>query len=217
MNVLILGASGQCGQWAVRLAAVAGHTVTALVRASTPYDPPASVTVVRGDVLSERDVRAVTAGHDVVLSCLGPQRVKPSNPFSPLKSAPHFSEQSAELIVRAAQAAGIRRLGAISAAGVGDSRPQLPGMMQWLLRHSTIGRMYEDLGRMEQVYAASGLDWFVVRPVTLVNAAPTARTKEVARFRTHSVVGRADVAGYLLAMASDSPPASGRQPLIAWW
>ena len=217
MNVLILGASGQCGQWAVRLAAGAGHRITAVVRASTSYVPPSSVSVVHGNVLEERDVRAVMPGHEMVLSCLGPQRVKPSNPFSPLKSPPHFSERSAEVIVRAARAAGVRRLGAISAAGVGDSKPLLPGMMHWLLRHSTIGPMYEDLGRMEQVYAASGLDWFVVRPVTLVNAAPSRRTKEVARFRTHSVVGRADVAAYLLAMASDTPPASGRQPLIGWW
>ncbi len=217
MKLLVLGASGQCGQWAARLAVQRGYAVTALVRPATAFTPPPSVTLIRGEALSASDVSAAMIGHDAVLSCLGPQRQNPSNPFSPLKSPPHFCERSAEVIAAAARAAGVRRLGAISAAGVADSEPLLPGAMRWLLRHSTIGPMYADLSRMEQVYAASGLDWFAVRPVTLLNASPSARAKQVPRFRAVSVIGRADVAAFMLAMLDAPDLTHSRTPFIGWW
>ena len=40
--------------------------------------------------------------------------------------------------------------------------------------------MYQDLARMEQVYEASGLVWFAVRPEALVNAQPSRRARQVA-------------------------------------
>jgi uncharacterized protein YbjT (DUF2867 family) len=53
MHLLVLGASGGCGQWLVRLARERGHHVRALVRPATPFNPPAGVEVLRGDVLEE--------------------------------------------------------------------------------------------------------------------------------------------------------------------
>ncbi len=69
---------------------------------------------------------------------------------------------------------------------------------------------------MERVYAASGLDWFAVRPVTLVNAPPSGRAREVPRFRMVSTVGRADVAQYMLAMLGPEAPSASRVPFIGW-
>ncbi|MFN7982847.1 MAG: NAD(P)H-binding protein [Vicinamibacterales bacterium] len=128
-----------------------------------------------------------------------------------------FCEHSATVLAAAACKAGIVRLGAISAAGVADSEPLLPAAMRWLLRHSTIGPMYADLARMEHVYGSSGLDWFAVRPVTLINGAPSRRAKEVPRFGMTSVIGRADVAGFLLSMLEQPNHVSSRTPLIGWW
>ena len=216
MKLLVLGASGQCGIWVVRFAVERGYDVTALVRPSTIYEPPTGVRVVRGAVLDPRMMAQVAHGQDAIVSCLGPQRVRPANPFSPLKSPPHFCEQSARVIVDAAHAAGIRRVGAISAAGVGDSEPLLPALMRWLLRHSTVGVMYADLAAMEQVFESSGLEWCAVRPVTLVNAAPSTRAREVPRFKMTSTIGRADVARYMLDMLGDTPPSRSRVPFIGW-
>jgi uncharacterized protein YbjT (DUF2867 family) len=215
VRLLVLGASGHCGQWVTRLASGQGHEVTAFVRPSTPYSPPDGVRVVSGQVLEPADLLTAARGHDAILSCLGPQRQSP-NVFSPLKSPPQFCERSARLIVEVATAAGIRKVGAISAAGVGDSHPLLPIVMRLLLRVSTIGVVYADLGAMEQVYAGSGLDWFAVRPVTLVNAPPSDRAREVDRYRTSSTIGRADVAQYMLAMLGASPPSQVRCPFIGW-
>lgn len=217
MKILVLGASGQCGQWVVRLARGRGHAVTAFVRPATRHFPPSDVRVERGEVLQADDVRRVVPGHDAVISCVGSQRVTPANPFSPLKSPPGFCESSARVITSALHASGVTRLGAISAAGVADSAGALPVMMRWLLRHSTIGPMYADLGAMEAVFAASGIDWFAVRPVTLINAGPSSRARRVDRFSSVSVISRADVATCLLEMIERPTREHERTPLIGWW
>lgn len=218
MKLLVFGASGQCGRWLVRLGATRGHAITAFVRPGTIYTAPDGVHVVRGDVLDADSVMAVATGHDAILSCLGPQRMSPANPFSALRSPPAFCQRSAAHIVAAATAAGIRQVSAISAAGVADSAPQLPAAMRWLLAHSTIGEMYRDLGEMEKLFASSTLDWFAVRPVTLVNAAPSRRAREVTRFGSLSVIGRADVAQWMLErLAPCAAERAVRTPMIGWW
>jgi uncharacterized protein YbjT (DUF2867 family) len=217
MKLLVFGASGRCGSWVVRLAAERGWPVTAFVREQTAYTPPAGVKLVRGDVLDAAHVGSVVPEHDAVLSCVGAQRSSPINPFSLLKSPPDFCARSAARIIEAACASGVRRIGAISAAGVGDSATALPLVMRALIARSTIGVMYRDLGRMEAAYEASGLDWFAVRPVTLINAAPSSRSHILRRFGSFSVIGRADVARWMLdAIARPAQPEE-RRPMIGWW
>jgi uncharacterized protein YbjT (DUF2867 family) len=217
MRLLILGASGGCGRWATRLAAEQGHQVTALVRPQTPFEPPTGVTVRRGNPLDPSELRAAAAGQDAVISCIGPQRSNPRNPWSPLRPPLAVAELSAGAAVAAVDGSPARRFACISAAGVGDSATAMNGVMRWLVRHTTIGAMYADLDAMEQVLRHSRLDWVAVRPVTLVNAAPSSRTRVLGRYRTMSVVGRADVAAWLLRVATDPAPVQIRTPMIGWW
>lgn len=217
MKLLVFGASGGCGQWVVRLAAQRGWSVTAFVRAQTTYIAPAGVRVVRGDVLNVAHVASVVPGHDALLSCLGAQRVTPANPWSALRSPADFCADSAASIINAAVAARLTRIGAISAAGVGDSATALPLVMRALIARSTIGVMYRDLDRMETLYAASSLDWFAVRPVTLINAPPSTRTRVLRRFGNFSVTGRADVAQWMLDTVARPVMEPERRPMIGWW
>jgi uncharacterized protein YbjT (DUF2867 family) len=153
---------------------------------------------------------------DAVISCIGPQRTNPSNPWSPLKPPERVAENSARAAIAALEANGPKRLVAISAAGVGDSASAINPIMTFLIRRSTVGVMYADLDRMEQALRQSQLDWYAVRPVTLVNRAPTSRTREVARFGMTSVIGRADVAAFLLRVATGSLTPRSRTPMIGW-
>ena len=217
MRLLILGASGGCGRWATRLAAEAGHDVTALVRPGTPFDPPAGVTVRRGSVLADADLAHAVTGQEAVISCLGAQRVNARNPWSPLRPPLHLARDSAGRLAQAMTVAGVERLAAISAAGVGDSLASTNALMRWLLRSSTVGEMYADLEAMEAVYRATALDWLAVRPVTLVDArAPSDRARVVPRFRTVSTISRADVAAWLLRAATDRQPIADRTPMIGY-
>jgi uncharacterized protein YbjT (DUF2867 family) len=217
MRLLILGASGGCGRWAARLGAEAGHDVTALVRPETPFDPPAGVTVRRGSVLGDGDLASAVAGQDDVISCLGAQRANPRNPWAPLRPPLHIARDSAGRLAQAMTVAGVDRLAAISAAGVGDSLPSTNATMRWLIRNSTIGTMYADLAAMESIYRASPLDWVAVRPVTLVDAkAPSTRARVVPRFRMVSTISRPDVAHWLLRAATDPQPVADRTPMIGY-
>jgi hypothetical protein len=191
--------------------------VTALVRPDTAFQPPPGVTVQRGSAL-EPSVLAKAAGdREAVISCIGPQRINPRNPWSPLRQPLRVAELSARALVTALQGGGSPRVAAISAAGVGDGIEVTNAVIRWLVRTSTIGAMYADLDAMEHVLRGSRFDWLAVRPVTLINAAPSSRTKIVSRFRVYSVVGRADVAAWLLRSVSNPAPLVDRTPMIGWW
>lgn len=214
MRVLVLGASGGCGRWVVRLAAEGGHDVVAVVRPETPFEGPTGSRVVRGSPLDPTLLRSLAGDRDAVISCIGPRRTNPRNPWSPLRPPAGVAASSARAAV---EVFGGKRFVAISAAGVGDSRPEVNLAMGALLRWSTIGTVYADLFVMEEVLRASALDWTAVRPVTLVDAKPTGRTREVRRFGAFSIVGRADVAGWLLRVAAESGASGSRTPMIGWW
>lgn len=213
MRLVIFGASGQCGRLLVPAAASAGHAVTAVVREGTDFAAPAGVTLVRGDPLDEAFVARAIAGHDAVASCLGPKRRSPANPWSRMTSPPEFSARSAAHIVAGMRAAGVRRVCAISAAGVGDSAARMNWLMRFFVATSTIGAAYRDLAAMEEVYAASGLDWQTPRPTRLTDGPATGRVAETDAFPLSAAISRADVAGYMLAQL-ERPQFELRTPTI---
>jgi uncharacterized protein YbjT (DUF2867 family) len=174
------------------------------------------VRVQRGSVLDEEDLARAAHGREIVISCIGPQRTRPWNPWSPLRPPLQVAELTARAAAKVLPQAGVRRFAAISAAGVGESKVTNP-IMRWIIRHSTIGEMYADLHAMEEVLRQNTLDWIAVRPVTLVNARPSRRTRVLRRYRVVSIVGRADVATWLLHAATDPAPVGNRTPMIGWW
>lgn len=213
MRLVVFGASGQCGRLLVRMAAEAGHAVTAVVRPATAYAPPPGVRVLRGDPLDPAVVTTAVADHDAVASALGLMRKNPANPWSPLVSPPDFSSRTAALIVAAMQAAGVRRVCAVSAAGVGDSAARMNWLMRFLVARSNVGVAYRDLDAMERVYAASGLDWQAPRPTRLTDGPRTDRWREGDAFPITAAISRADVAAYMLDQLT-RPAFSRRTPTI---
>jgi uncharacterized protein YbjT (DUF2867 family) len=211
----VLGASGGCGRWVTRLAAESGHDVTAMVRPGADYDPPEGVRVVRASALEPERVAQASRGRDAVLCCIGAQRVHPFNPWSSLRPPHHVCELAAKAIVAGLLESGVRRVVAISAAGVGDSFDRINPLMRWFVRRSTIGHMYADLEAMEALFRRSHLDWMTVRPVTLIKGKPTHKAREVDRFRTSAHITRGDVAAWMLGAVMESAPLGGRTPMIA--
>jgi putative NADH-flavin reductase len=216
MRVAILGASGGVGRWVTKFAAEAGHAITALVRPDRVFQPPPDVRVLRGSALDQRDLTSVLEEQDILISCLGAQRTQQWNPWSPLRPPARVAGPSARAITAVVPHTSVRRVVVISAAGVGDSLARTNAAMRWMLRHSTLSEMYADLGRMEDTLRASSLDWVAVRPVTLVNATPSSRTRVLSRYGALSIVGRADVAAWLVGVATGARP-DNRTPMIGWW
>jgi len=196
-TVIVLGASGGCGQWVVRLAAARGWHVIAVVRPGTSVAFPAGVEVRFGDVTDVRFLDELMVGATGVISALGLRRAGRS-PWARLRSPSNLMSTVAEKLVQVMTWHGVRRLVAISAGGVGTSHAQLTAPVRTLIGRGNIAVAYRDLEAMEARLTRSALDWTVVRPVTLTDGGPTFRAGVVARYSLTSVVRRADVAAYLV-------------------
>lgn len=194
MKVLILGATGGVGRHAVRLALAAGHTVTAVARG--PADFPADVQVIRDEVLRPGVVEEASRGQDAILSCLGLRR-RSSTPWSDFE-IPDLTSRSAKVITGAMQRNGVRRTVAVSASGVGDSRPGLNAMMRAFIRFTNVGAFYADLEEMERIYAQTGLDICCVRPTGLKDGPQTGRVVRLKGFPLGALISRADVAAFMV-------------------
>lgn len=213
MKLLVLGASGGVGQWLVRLAAGHGHEVTALVRQTSKLDAPSSVRVVRAEILNPSVIGRAVEGQDAVASCLGLRRAGRS-PWAPLRSPADLVEMVTRSLVPAMERAGVRRIVAISAGGVGDSFEQLTAPVMWLVTRGNIAVAYRDLERMEATLRASTLDWLAVRPVTLAHGPPTGRAGPVTRYGMTSMVRRSDVAAWMLQALERPGPLAERTVLL---
>jgi putative NADH-flavin reductase len=196
------------------LASARGFAITAVVRPETTFDLP-GVGVVRGDVMDEGFLRNALHGHQAVVSCLGLRRASQSNPWSKVVSPANLCARVSDVLRHAAREAGVRRVLAISAAGVGDSRAQVSGIIRWMIGHSKLRVSYDDLERMENNLRESGLEWAAVRPVTLSGGAPTDAVRVVQRYGMTSKIRRADVAGFLVRLLESSDMGLVRTPMIA--
>ena len=76
-RIAIFGATGSLGSHVARLAAAAGHDVSALVRTPSklPADVAAKATITAGDLmqLQPGQLGDFIAGHDALVSCAGPR------------------------------------------------------------------------------------------------------------------------------------------------
>jgi uncharacterized protein YbjT (DUF2867 family) len=205
MKLLILGASGGVGTWLTRIASQAGHEVTAMVRPGSPFEAPGGIRVIRGEVLDPRSLADALEGQSAVASCLGLRRAS-RLPWTPLLSPPDLTANVARLLSTAMPQAGVRRIVAISAAGVAESITTLTMPVRWMVSAGNVAAAYRDLAEMERILASGRLDWLSVRPVTLVDGPPTGRAGKVERYGLFSIIRRADVATWMLgALARPTP------------
>ena len=114
---------------------------------------------------------------------------------------PDLLSRSAPLIVAAMKRAGVPRLLAISAGGVGDSAALMPWFYKWIVAMTSMRRLYPELEAMESVYASSDLDVCCVRPTSLTDGPRTGRGVVATRLVGQANISRADVANWMLDAA----------------
>jgi len=199
MKLIVFGATGATGLSLIDQALAAGHEVTAFVR--SPFESRAQV--VQGSVLDPAQVEAAIRGHDAVFSCLGTRPWRHTD----------ICSQGIASILPAMQAAGVRRLIAMSTQGIGDSKVGAFARVGVAL---VLRKAFADKARMEDKIAATDLDWIVVRPGLLNNgnARGTWRAAD-----DGSLVGgricRADTAAFMLQQI-ESTVWSRRRPVVVW-
>ncbi len=216
MKLAIVAATGRIGRVIVKLAAAAGHEVTAAVR--TPSKLPSGVDGVRVDLAAPDPaaLESAIAGRDAVISAVGPRGLADIGIVAPGTRA----------IIAAMEATGVRRIVAVSAAptstvAVPGRRPNPPKhdpgdgpVMRYVLA-PVVGRIlrrhYLDLAIMEEDLRASGLEWTVVRPPLLTDKPPTGRYRRAygRNIRGGFSVPRGDVADLMLRVL-DEPESIGQ-------
>jgi len=190
MRLFILGATGGTGLQLVDQALKRQHRVTAFVR--TPHKlgaPREGLTVIQGDLLNAEAVGAALAGHDAVLSAMGP----------PGPGRTTIAGDSARATAAAMRATGVRRLLVVGVAVLFDDA----GIFARVLRKTLLRNVANDSAEMEVIVKASNLDWTIVRPPRLTNGPLTERYGVVDDHLPlgaggTATVSRADVAHFML-------------------
>lgn len=215
-NLLVLGGTGACGRWVVKLAKERGHDVTAIVRSASKLQSEEGVHVIEGSVLDADTVDRAMVGQDAVLSCLGIKRKTP-NPWAAVVPPTDLTSHSACNIVDAMKNQNVQRVVAISSAGVGDSWGQVSPVMRFLVRRSNISVSFQDMAEMENVYKQKGIDSLCVRPVGLVNKDQSNKSIGIVpRFGLLNQIGRRDVAEWMLDAIERPEPFKNSTEMIGW-
>lgn len=200
MKITIFGANGRTGRELTRQALAAGHSAVAVTRNpdSFPFSDPA-LTVAGADVRDAPSLENTVKGADAVLSTLGvPFSRKPIDIYS----------AGARNIIAAMRQAGVRRLVVVSSSAVYPTpnrrnTPKATKVFEPILKR-TIGKTtYDDQRRMENIVQSSDVDWTIVRPSGLFDLAEPTNYIAGEVDPVGAFTARADLAHYLLALASD--------------
>ncbi len=208
MKITVFGATGGVGGHVVRQALDAGHQVTAVVRDSARFDleHPALAVVTAPDLTAPPALDPC----DAVLSGVGP-RGRKEGPVA---------TTATRGILRAMEAAGVRRIVVVSAAPVG-APPSDETFLNRRVLLPVVGAIlrdvYVDLTAMEEELRASGVEWTAVRPPKLTDKPVTGEYRRVigGSPRGGYSISRADTAHAMLAALED-PATIGRPVGVAY-
>lgn len=200
MNLVVFGANGPTGRLVVRSALAAGHHVAAVTRRPDrfPVSSP-DLEVVVADVTDPDGVDRAVSGASAVISTFGV-------PYS--RSEITVYSEGITNIAAGMTRHGVDRLVCVTSTTVaGEAAPGESlvwrAVMIPLLRRVVGRTLYDDMARMEAIVRDSGLDWTVVRPGGLFDAAEPTDDYEVSERRLSGrVTSRADLADALVREAT---------------
>jgi len=195
MNIVVIGSTGRTGRLVLEEGIRRRHAMTAFTRRPGALADLAGLRmVVHGDGRNLEDIRRAISGQDAVISIVAPEGRGPTTVISDVARAE----------LTAMREVGVRRIVTVSVSAIEGRRPWiLINLVRWILR-----KPYADFARMEQLVAASALDWTIVRPPYLSNGPTTGRVrseagrKDLAHGPYH--ISRGDLAATLLDLAEDS-------------
>jgi putative NADH-flavin reductase len=166
-----------------------GHQVRVLARTPQKLGPLADrVTVVQGSSTDPAALDTLLEGADVVVSALGPTDKQPT-----------LHRDTARALVEVMPRHGVARFVGVSGAGIdvpGDQKGVPDKVISFLIQRLG-GAVAQDKIQEYGVWAASDLDWTLVRPPRLVDGDGTGRVQHDAHRTGRSSIQRADLATFL--------------------
>ena len=158
MNVIIFGATGGIGKWAVRYALQSGHRVTAYVRnARKITEANENLTIIQGDICDEQKMIKALAGQDAVVWCVG----------IPMKKSYQKMEslEGHKTLIKAMEANRVKRLVDWGTPSVHFSKDKkslitvVPGIIAGIV----FTQAKKEMVAIAKVLQESNLDWTLVR------------------------------------------------------
>ena len=195
VRVTVFGATGAIGRRVVERALTAGYEVHALVRDPAKAVEPGVSTTVGGLTDGQAVARAVE-GSDAVIWAVGASRNRPDQV--------DLFETGARNLVAAMNRHGVRRLVALSGAGItvdGERKP-LSGRVLSAAVGLIVRHVVESKRREYLVFRDSGLDWTLVRPPRVVEGEPTGRYVSGATLAGRQVT-EGDLADFMVGQLID--------------
>lgn len=203
-RLLVAGASRGVGRLVAVRASGLGRPVRLLARHPEHAGLP-DAEAIAGDVLEPGVCAAAVEGCEEVICSLGARY----GGGRMIEVGEHLVDGDGVIaLVRAAEAAGVRRFVLISSLGVGESWSWLPPPVRWSFERAGARPVLLAKGESEQALRASSLDWTILRPGYLHDG-PARMAPVCVEGRAPGVTSRqgtADVAVRALA----SPAASRR-------
>ncbi|XP_028834229.1 uncharacterized protein LOC114789220 isoform X1 [Denticeps clupeoides] len=207
MRIVVLGATGQTGQYLVNQALHQGHVVTAVARnpgkMTVMHD---KLQVVEGNIFSEESLKPLFKDHDAVISCLG----FPASAFSGVTGY----TQSMKAVIGAMRETKMNRLIAMTswytAPGSASNSSFFIRNLLLPIIQSVLTNMYEMENFLKDT---DDINWTVVRPPGLKNESATA--KEILTHEGYFVpdergspigqtIARGDVARFMLSLLNSN-------------
>ncbi|GAA4708864.1 NAD(P)H-binding protein [Promicromonospora umidemergens] len=171
-----------------------GHEVTALTRRAGSFESrPRLAEEIWADLSDVDTLTSALTGADVVISALGGASKGPTS----------VCTDGMRTTVAAMAAAHVSRLIVVSAHGILETHDRsLYSLAAW----AGVGEKLKDKETMEPVVTGSGLEWTIVRPPSLTDAAATGayRVGTALPIRLWSSIGRADLAAFLVHEAESA-------------
>ncbi|MGB5724856.1 MAG: SDR family oxidoreductase [Parasphingorhabdus sp.] len=195
MNILIAGATGKTGLRLVEQLKTNGHAPIALVRESSDTGSLADdVTLRRGDLTDLKS--GVCEGCDAVIFAAG------SGGSTGPEMTDKVDRDGAKRLIDLAAEAGVSRFVMLSSAGADDPDPE-----------SELGHYLQAKHEADEHLKASGLDYAIVRPVSLTDDDGTREMRFGDDVDPQGKAARGDVAA-VLATAIDDDQWTGKALLM---
>lgn len=197
MKFVIFGATGSVGQELVKQGLTLGHEVSAfprnLQKLRTGHP---GLRRFQGNALDLAEVTEAVHGQDAVIIALG----------AGISDKSRLRTRGTQTIVKAMEAAGVRRVICLSAHGVADSYAGLPWHYKVVIVPLLLRHVFADHGGQEEALRESNLDWVIIRAANF-SGKPLNKPARFGKFESTAglrlQVSRDELAKTILVQLSD--------------
>lgn len=192
MNVIIFGASGGIGRYAVKHAVEKGYSVTAYIRPSSTAKFDDRVNVVEGEISDYEAVLSAVCGNDAVIWCVGiPMKRKYVN---------MASLEGHRVLLEAMKEAGVSRLidwGTPSVPFEKDKKSFIT-VFPSIAAAVALTQAKKEMVAIGDLLKASDLDWTLVRFMAPKNSEYTGKVKVGFGEKMNLNISREDIGAFMV-------------------